>query len=105
VDAGQSLRLVAAQRVRDSGAQVAALCDVARVPEAAHQRSPCVRDAAGIPAELGRLAGQPVARQRREDEIERVCGGSAVGRRVGERTDGLEQLDHRAGPAVRQDQR
>ena len=37
--------------------------------------------------------------------MERVLGASAVRGRVGEWADGLEQLDHRARPAVRHDQR
>ena len=37
--------------------------------------------------------------------MERVLGAAAVRGRVRERADGLEQLDHRAGPAVGDDQR
>ena len=37
--------------------------------------------------------------------MERVLGASTVSGRVGERADGLEQLDDRAWPSVRHDQR
>ena len=37
--------------------------------------------------------------------MECVLGGATVRGRVGQGTDGLEQLDNRAGPAVRDDQR
>ena len=60
-----------------------------------------------------RLASQPssavareaVARQGRQHQVECVLCGAAVRGRVGQRADGLEQLDDRAGPAVRHDQR
>ena len=54
-------RCLAAHRVGDGGAHVAALGDVAGVAEAAHQLRPRLRDAADVPAELGRLAGEAVA--------------------------------------------
>ena len=59
----------------------------------------------GIPAGGGRLGGEPVARQRRDHEMERVLRACAVCRRVGERLDDLQLLDDRAGPAVRDDER
>ena len=96
---------LAAHRVRDVGAHVAPLGDVARVAEAVHQLRPRACDAAGLPAELGRLAREAVARQGRQHQVECVLGGAAVRGRVGQRADGLEQLDDRAGPAMRHDQR
>ena len=91
-------------RVGDEG-PVAALGDVARISEAVHQLRPGLRDAAGVPAELGGLAGEAVAGQGRQHQVERVLRLSAVRGRVGERADGLEQLDDRARPAMRHDQR
>ncbi len=96
---------LAAHRIGDGGTHVAALRDVAGVAEALHQLGPRSRDAAGVPADLGRLAGEAVAGDRRQHEVERVLGASTVRGRVGERAHGLEQLDDRAGPAVRHDQR
>ena len=103
--ADQALDRLATHQVRDEGAHVAALGDVAGVAEAVHQLRPRASGAGGVPAELGRLAGEPVAGQGRQHEVERVLGLPAVRGRVGERADGLEQLDDRAGPAVRHDQR
>ena len=105
VDTDQPLGCLAAHRVGDDGAHVATLGDVAGVAEAVHQLRPGLPDAAGVPADLGRLAREAVAGQRRQHEVERVLGASALRGRVGERTDDLEQLDDRAGPAVRHDQR
>ena len=57
-----------------SGAHVAALGDVARVAEAAHQLRPRTSVRPDVPAELGRLAGEAVAGQRRQHQVERVLG-------------------------------
>ena len=105
MDADQPLGSLAAHRVRDVGAHVAPLGDVARVAEAVHQLRPRACDAAGLPAELGRLAREAVAGQGRQHQVERVLGGAAVSGRVGQRADGVQQLDDRAGPAMRHDQR
>ena len=84
---------------------VAALGDVAGVAETGHQLRPRLRDAAGVPAELGRLGREAVPGDGRQHQVERVLGASTVRGRVGERADDLEQLDDRARPAVRHDQR
>jgi hypothetical protein len=105
VNAGQPGGRLAAHGVGDGGAHVAALGDVAGVTQAAHQLRPRLRGAAGVPADLGRLAGKSVAGHRRQYQVERVGRGPAVRGRVGERADGPEQLDDRPGPAVRHDQR
>jgi hypothetical protein len=65
VDAGQPSGGLAAHRVGDRGADVAALGDVPGVAEAVHQRRPGPRDAAGVPADLSGLAGEAVASQGR----------------------------------------
>ena len=103
--ADQTLDRLAAHQVRDEGAHVAALGDVAGVAEAVHQLRPRACGAAGVPAELGRLGREAVAGQGRQHEVEGVLGVATVRRRVGQRADRLEQLDDRAGPAVRHDQR
>jgi hypothetical protein len=105
VDASQPLGCLTAHRVSDEGAHVAALGDVAVIAEAVHQLGPGARHAAGVPADFGRFGGPAVAGQRWDDEVKRVLGGAAVRCRVGERADDPEQLDHRARPAVRDDQR
>ena len=105
VDAGQPIGGQTCHRVGDAGALVAALGDVAGVAEAAHELSPGLCRAVLIPADLLRLVGEAEAGQRRQDEVERVLGASAVGGRIGERADDVEHLDHRTGPAVRDEQR
>ena len=56
------------------------------------------------PARTRRLPGEPVARHRRNDEMERVLWARAVRRRIGEPTDELQLLDDRAGPSMVDDQ-
>jgi len=73
--------------------------------ETGHQLPPRLRNAGGGPAELGRLVGEAVPGDGRQHQMERVRGAAAVRGRVGERLDGLEQLDDRAGPAMGHDQR
>src|SRR4026208_826164 len=74
-------------------------------PKALPHLRPCLRYAAGAPAELRWLAGEAVARNRRQHEVERVLRVSAVRCWVGEGANGLEELDDGAGPAVGHDQR
>ena len=105
MDTEQPLGRLPSHDVGDEGAHVAALGDIAGVAESVHQLRPGLRDAAGVPAELGGLAGEAVAGQGRQHEVKRVLRLPTVRGRVGQRADGLEQLDHRAGPAVRHDQR
>jgi hypothetical protein len=57
---------------------VAALGDVAGISESLHQHRPCACDAIGVPAGGGGLAGEPVARQRRDHHIECVRRASPV---------------------------
>ena len=93
------------QRGRDDGAPIAALSHVARVAKAAHELAPGSGDAGGVPAALGRLVREGKARQGRRDDVEGVLGTAAMGRRVRQRLDDLEELDHRARPAVRDEDR
>ena len=72
MDAEQTCRRLARHRAGDGGAPVAALGDVACVAEALHQLRPGLRDAVRSPTGVRRLAGEAVARHRRQDEIERV---------------------------------
>ena len=105
MDAEQALGSLAGHRVGDDGSPVAALGDIAGVADAAHQLRPGSPNASRVPADLGRLTREAVAGYRRQNQVEGVLGVAAVRRRVGERADGLEQLDDRAGPPVRHDQR
>ena len=105
MDADQPFGGLATHRVGDAGAHVAALGDVPGVAEAAHQLGPRAPDASEVPPGLGRLGREAVAGHGRQHEVERVLGASAVRGRIGERADGVDHLDDRAGPAVRHDQR
>ena len=51
------------------------------------------------------LSGEPESGERRDHDVERVIGRTAVGDRVGERTDEPQKIDDRARPAVSEDQR
>ncbi len=104
VVAGQALDRLAAHQVGDEGTHVAALGDIAGVAEASHQLRPRASGAGGVPAEFGRLAREAVAGQGRQHKVECVLGAAAVCGRVGQRADGLKQLDDRAGPAMGHDQ-
>ncbi len=105
VNRGEPGRTHRAQRRRHRRSPVTALGDVALVAEPAHQFRPHFGDARDVAAGAGRLVGKAVAGQRGRDDVERVRGRAAVRDRVGERTDDLVELDHRAGPTVRHDQR
>ena len=96
---------LACHRVGDARADVAALGDVAGVAETAHQLGPGLCGAGQVPTDLDRLAREPVARQGRQNEMEGVRGVAPVGSRVGQRADRVDQLDHRARPAMDHDQR
>ena len=105
VDAEQSCGRLARHRAGDGSAPVAALGDIAGVAEALHQLRPGSRDVVGVPTGAGRLAGEAVARHRRDDDVERVLGAAAMRGRIRERTDDLELLDDGSRPAMRDDQR
>jgi hypothetical protein len=85
--------------------QVAALRRVARVAQALHQRVPCAGDAVGVPAGARGLLREAVARDRRQHEVEGVFSAAAVRSGIGEQAHGVQQLEHRAGPAVRHHER
>jgi hypothetical protein len=104
VDADEAGGVAPGELDGDAGAPVAALRAVARVAEPVHELVPCVGDAGQVPAGLGWLAAEPEAGQRRAHDVERV-GRVPARDGVGQRADDLAELDHRAGPAVRQDQR
>jgi hypothetical protein len=105
VDAEQLRRCLHAHQIHDDRAPVAALRHKARVAEALHQLKRGTGDAVGTPAARRRLAGEPVARNRRNHHIERVLDATAVCGRVGERADDVQHLDDRARPAVDEDHR
>ena len=58
-----------------------------------------------VPAGLVRLAGEPVARHRRENHVEGVRCAAAVRGGIDQRIDDLQLMEDRAGPAVRNEER
>ena len=105
VDADQPLGCLASHRVGDAGAHVAALGDIPGVAESAHELGPGPCGPAQVPADLDRLARETVARQRGQNEMERILGTAAVRGRVRQGADGVDQLHDGAGPAMGHDQR
>ena len=105
MDSQQFRRCLGAHRVRDLCAPIAALRGVARVSEARHELDPGIRDPNRPPPRLRGLPRVPIARDRRNDDVERVGGVAAVCRRIGKRADDVQHLDDRTRPAVRDDQR
>ena len=91
--------------VRDDRAPIAALRDIARVPEALHQHRVGTCDAVGAPASLGRLARKPVARHRRNHHVESVHCLPTMRRGIDQGIDDLQLLDDRTRPSVRNDDR
>ena len=73
MDAGQPFGCLAAHRVGDGGAHVAALSDVAAVAEPVHQLGPgAARCGRASQPSSRRLAGEAVAGNGRQHEVERV---------------------------------
>jgi hypothetical protein len=105
VNAGQARRRLAAHRLDDSCAPIAALRDVARIPETPHEDVPRTANPLEAPARFGRLRREAKPGQRWDDDVEGVLRLAAIPRRIGERTDELDLLEHRARPAMRDDQR
>ena len=105
VDAGHPLRRLLRDARADARAPVAAGRAVAGVPEPPHQLDPRAGYPLDAPPRRGRLVAEAVARQRRADHVEGIGWVAAVGDRVRQRPDDLEELDDRARPAMRQDQR
>jgi hypothetical protein len=79
--------------------------DVAAEAEALHQLCPGPTHALGAPTAARRLPREPVARRRRNHDVEGVVGATAVRRGIRERLDDLQLLDDRARPAVIDDER
>lgn len=105
VNAQQPGGCQACHRAGDGGAPVAALSDVASVTEALHQLRPAAGDAVRSPTGFRRLSGKPVAGHGGQNQVEGVFASTAVGRRIRERSNRLEQLEDRSWPAVGHDQR
>src|SRR5258705_1675902 len=98
-------RLLQSHHLRYGIAPIATLRNVFCVAEALHERRPRFRNANGIPSRRRRFAREAVARQRWNHEMECICRGPAVRRRIRQLSDDLHLLDDLAGPAMRDDHR
>ena len=105
MDSQQPFGCLAPKGIADDRAPVAALGDVAVIAETLHQHVPCRGDALRIPARGGWLLRETEAGDRRDHQMEGVFGLAAMGRRIGERPDNVQQLEDRTGPAMRHDER
>ena len=103
VDPKQTGRLLKRHYFADCIAPVAALGHVPRVAEPLHQHVPRFRYARHYPSWRGRLARKAVPGQRRDHDVECVCGASSVRCWIGQRPDYLQLLDDRSGPPVGDD--
>ena len=70
-----------------------------------HQRRDAIGDLLDAEPLLPRRERQAVARQRRRDNREGIRRIAAEARRVGQARDDVEELEHRTGPAMQQQQR
>ena len=78
---------------------------VADIPKPIHQHRPGFCDPIDAPAGGRRLGREAEAGQRRADDVKRVGGVAAKRGRIGQRLDHLVEFDHRARPAMGDDQR
>jgi hypothetical protein len=85
--------------------EVAALREVPVVAEVVHQLGPGPRDPHQVPPSFGDRAGKAVARDGRNDQMQRVRWVTAVCARICQRCDDVEELGHRSGPTMGEDQR
>src|SRR5687768_13988370 len=105
MDRDQPRRRDGAEQLSHQSAPIATLRHEARIAEPLHQRGPSLSYSRGIPAGGGWPAGEAVSGDRRNDHVERVLRGPAMGSGVGQWPDDLEPLDDRPRPAVSDDDR
>src|SRR3954453_20741676 len=104
MDAGNVVGVLLPEARAQTSPPVAALGAVTRVAESRHEHLPRGAYPLHAPAHIGRLVAEAVAGQRRTDHVKGITCAAAVRRRVRERADDLQELDDRAGPAVRHDE-
>ena len=105
MQADDSVRMAQRGRGADPGPPIAALHAEARIVQRRHQFRPEIGDDEHVRSSLRRPAREPVARDGRRDDSERIGRIAAVRRRVREQRNDLEHLDDASRPTVRQDQR
>ena len=102
MDSHKPIGMLFRQPRRHTGAPVAALCDPTCISEPLHQFGPGFGYPRQAPARLRRLVRKAVTRQRRHNDMESVLDLAAVGCRVDQGSDDLEEFKDRTWPAVRQ---
>ncbi len=105
VQALDPIRVAPGEPRRDEGAPVAALRHEALVAEARHQRGKVVGDLLDAEARLAGAEGQPVSGKRGRHHREGILRPAAEAGRIGQARDQVEELEHRAGPAVTEEKR
>ena len=106
MDADRAIGMGEAETGGNEGAPIAALRPEAPVAELFdHQLGQAVGDRLDRKTGLARGEGEAEARQRRCDHGEGIARIAAVARRVGQARDEVEELEHRARPAVQEQQR
>ena len=105
VRAEEALGVEHGELAGDHGAAVAAVDAVGVVAEAAHQGVVGAGHARHRPGAVGDRRGEAEAGHRRDHDVERVLGPAAVGDRVGQRLDHVEEVEDRARVGVREQQR
>src|SRR5579864_7874541 len=90
---------------RHSGAPIAALCDVVAVTQARHQECPCVSNPRKAPAHFGRLVRKTKPGQGGDNDVKGFTSLAAMGCRVCQRSNHLQELGDRARPSMRQNNR
>ena len=104
MDANHWLGIVQCHERGNPGPEISALSPVALVTQPTHEAVPQPGDVLIVHAHLSGPLGEPVTRQRRDDDVK---GGTldAVGVWIGQERHERKQLDERARPAMGQDQR
>src|SRR5262249_15776721 len=98
-------RRLARHRAGNRRAPVAALRDIPGIADALHQFRPRSRNAVGVPTGVRWSAGEAIARQRRDDDVESILGATSVRRWIRKRIDDLELLDDGSRPTMGNDDR
>ncbi len=103
VDADHPVRMRITEPAGDRGAPVAALrAEAGKAEDVMHEGGNAVRHFWNAVPLLAGLEGKPVSRQGRRHHGEGIAGVATEARGIGETRNDIEELEHRAGPAVQQ---
>ena len=105
VNAFATALVLRANRRGDHGAPIAALREPGIVAKRRHQFVPGLGNLLDRPAGHFGFAGKSIARQRGDHEMISIVGRPAMRKRVGKRPDHIHEFEHRARPAMGQQER